>query len=463
MSYSIKVLKNEEFDKLPFKHSSIALGVADPKTNTAYVRYSAHPELNKYLIDHEFEHLVEEIPTDEIEGVRYKIPILGPLASGLGSVASFAAPAIGGLAKGAGGLLGGFGGLLGKGASSLFNVGKSAVSGIGSLASKAGSGIMNMFGGGLGGSAGGGGGLPTQAFQPISSAIKSVPQQAKPGLLSGFTGIGSPMGQFLGSPIKQATSGLPKGFASVTSTIPKAVSGIGQIASQPKSSFLDDLFSGEGASGLLGSLGGFLPGIGSLALGLGKDYPKIPELPSSVESLRSLVSAGGSPLAQLAQSVLSSQLGQQYNPLSEEEIQAATRQLELDESKEIDALNDLYRNLRPGTDPSTDSSYRRDLQEIRDKYARAKTDQLATRTRETKSIFQDQQARAIQQSLGVSDSQIEQLMNLALLDVNKIAQQLQIDLQSAQNFKDVFTQLGSKLLMSSFGISSSPTFNITGG
>jgi len=65
--------------------------------------------------------------------------------------------------------------------------------------------------------------------------------------------------------------------------------------------------------------------------------------------------------------------------------------------------------------------------------------------------------------LGVSDSQIEQLMNLALLDVNKIAQQLQIDLQSAQNFKDVFTQLGSKLLMSSFGISSSPTFNITGG
>src|SRR3990167_7590605 len=408
MSYSIKVIKNEEFDKLPFKHSSIALGVADPKTNTAYVRYSAHPELNKYLIDHEFEHLVEEIPTDEIEGVRYKIPILGPLASGLGSVASFAAPAIGGLAKG-------------------------------------------------------GGGLPTQAFQPISSAIKSVPQQAKPGLLSGFTGIGSPMGQFLGSPIKQATSGLPKGFASVTSTIPKAVSGIGQIASQPKSSFLDDLFSGEGASGLLGSLGGFLPGIGSLALGLGKDYPKIPELPSSVESLRSLVSAGGSPLAQLAQSVLSSQLGQQYNPLSEEEIQAATRQLELDESKEIDALNDLYRNLRPGTDPSTDSSYRRDLQEIRDKYARAKTDQLATRTRETKSIFQDQQARAIQQSLGVSDSQIEQLMNLALLDVNKIAQQLQIDLQSAQNFKDVFTQLGSKLLMSSFGISSSPTFNITGG
>ena len=69
MSYSIKVLKNEEFDKLPFKHSSIALGVADPKTNTAYVRYSAHPELNKYLIDHEFEHLVEEIPTDEIEKI----------------------------------------------------------------------------------------------------------------------------------------------------------------------------------------------------------------------------------------------------------------------------------------------------------------------------------------------------------------------------------------------------------
>src|SRR3990167_4115687 len=99
--YTVKVLSEKEFERLPYGRAREALGVADPKTNTAYVRYTAYPELNKYLIDHEFEHLVEEVPTDEIDGVRYKIPILGPLISGIGSLASKALPAIGGALGGA--------------------------------------------------------------------------------------------------------------------------------------------------------------------------------------------------------------------------------------------------------------------------------------------------------------------------------------------------------------------------
>ena len=35
MGYSIKVLSNEEFEKLPYRHTDIALGLADPKQNTA--------------------------------------------------------------------------------------------------------------------------------------------------------------------------------------------------------------------------------------------------------------------------------------------------------------------------------------------------------------------------------------------------------------------------------------------
>ena len=69
--YTIKILASNEFEELPYKRVATSLGVADPESNTAYVRFTAIPELNKYLIDHEFEHLIEETPTDEEDGVRY--------------------------------------------------------------------------------------------------------------------------------------------------------------------------------------------------------------------------------------------------------------------------------------------------------------------------------------------------------------------------------------------------------
>ena len=72
MSYSIKILSNQEFDKLPFEFASNALGLADVKNNSVYVRNTHVKELNRYLLDHELDHLVEETPTDEVGGVRYK-------------------------------------------------------------------------------------------------------------------------------------------------------------------------------------------------------------------------------------------------------------------------------------------------------------------------------------------------------------------------------------------------------
>ncbi len=70
--YTIKILSSDEFDKLPFSRVRKSLGVADPKKMIAYVRDTSIDDLNKYLINHELDHLVEEIPTDEFEGVRYK-------------------------------------------------------------------------------------------------------------------------------------------------------------------------------------------------------------------------------------------------------------------------------------------------------------------------------------------------------------------------------------------------------
>ncbi len=60
--YQVKILSSKEFDdvaKSSPRYKNVDednMGFADPVTNTAYVRHTAFPELNKYLIDHEYSH-----------------------------------------------------------------------------------------------------------------------------------------------------------------------------------------------------------------------------------------------------------------------------------------------------------------------------------------------------------------------------------------------------------------------
>lgn len=76
--YEIKFLSNDDFDKLPKSETngsdiSDSLGFYNPFTNKVFIRHTASPELNKYLLDHEFEHLLEEKATDADEnGIRHK-------------------------------------------------------------------------------------------------------------------------------------------------------------------------------------------------------------------------------------------------------------------------------------------------------------------------------------------------------------------------------------------------------
>ena len=76
--YDIKFLSNEDFDNLPKTETngsdiSDSLGFYNPFTNRIFIRHTAYPDLNKYLLDHEFEHLLEDNPTDADEnGIRHK-------------------------------------------------------------------------------------------------------------------------------------------------------------------------------------------------------------------------------------------------------------------------------------------------------------------------------------------------------------------------------------------------------
>jgi len=55
--YEIKVLSDVEFDELPYPEMSTSLGVADPRTRTAFVRDTGIPALTLFNAAHELEHL----------------------------------------------------------------------------------------------------------------------------------------------------------------------------------------------------------------------------------------------------------------------------------------------------------------------------------------------------------------------------------------------------------------------
>jgi len=98
--YQVKVLSDQEFEALPYPDMETSLGVADPKTNTAYVRYTGVGDIDKYLINHELEHLIEGHGGEHSEhyrnGVYYKgfgdalaniLPVAASFIPGIGAIA----------------------------------------------------------------------------------------------------------------------------------------------------------------------------------------------------------------------------------------------------------------------------------------------------------------------------------------------------------------------------------------
>lgn len=95
--YTVKVMSSEDFDSLGYEATrgadiSGSLGFADAINKRAFVRDTGVNQLNKYLVNHEFEHLLEEEGTDEdseVPGIRHKfwIPLLIAAASAAGTAA----------------------------------------------------------------------------------------------------------------------------------------------------------------------------------------------------------------------------------------------------------------------------------------------------------------------------------------------------------------------------------------
>ena len=332
--YTVKILSNQDFERLPYRFVKESFGVADPKDNTAYVRYVAFPEVQKYMVNHEFDHLVEEIPTDEIDGVRY-------------------------------GFKGGF--------TNLFK----------SLGSKA----ANLF---------------------VGSQVPSMTTPQNIGHLS----AGGPG---------------TMGFSNPSQFLNKGVGGLKNIFSQ----FNNPMTK----AGLLTAGAGYL-----------MPRPKPPQLPASADVFRQF-GMGGSPTGNIASQRLQEMLNQPIDKLTPEEEETILNPIRLAKRDRLKYTADVYRNLRPGTDPLTDTTYTQSLRDVENEFDLSQSRAL------TEAVLNKRGMRSAEiglaKGIDLQDANVRQA--IAQMDINQIQQAFNVSWQEAWYWKQLVANLGSSLIQTGMG------------
>jgi len=79
--YTIHILDDKDFNVLPYDKADEALGMTIVKEKTAYIRRTGVKGLDTHTINHEFDELMQQTSPHEINGIRYKLPFIGPLIS----------------------------------------------------------------------------------------------------------------------------------------------------------------------------------------------------------------------------------------------------------------------------------------------------------------------------------------------------------------------------------------------
>lgn len=220
-------------------------------------------------------------------------------------------------------------------------------------------------------------------------------------------------------------------------------------------------FGGSGGSGgtsqessMSSKLGGLiknplLQGIGTM---IGSQFirsPKVPELPQSVVDFQNTLKQGN-PLQNQASQALMQQLSQTQQNLGQPEIDAINRQYDLAQEQELKSVDAMYKSLRPGTDPMTDTAYQKDLARVRDRYATLRADSVANAQRQISNDFATQRAQQITQAAGLSNQQLQQLATLSQYDLDRQLSQLNIDYADKQVLRDYILQLGGNIVASNY-------------
>ena len=447
------------------------LGFSDPQKGRAYVREAAvknFPGAQAYLLQHEFEHLVSDEPWHEdAQGIRHKkgkdlfrnvaafsmapftgglslsagtkqfrgeagdiipnelkggegflggIPTLRP-DQPLGRATKGAAPALGMAALGAlgiGGALGGLGkaffnpGAGGSGAAATAPAGAT-----GNMVSKLlpGQGLLNP----------GVGGAPLTGQGAMSAFSSQVPGALKLGAQFTGTQAGASAGASLGPQVAQQAlqpaTGLPQqlGQAALQSTNPTNAPA---TATKGLASF------GLGKN----VLGPMAIGTGISALGGLKKGPEMPELGQlpGIQQFRSDVTSKLGPLQSRLQGL--------SNAALPENMESPIRR-QFDKARKN--LYSQFASFRPGADLATDSEFRQAMDDLQQKESEAIT--------QAQFGFQGNERQNIMAELGVTEDELQALGSLAQLDVDTIMARTQMSAQEAEQFRQIFGNLGSTI------------------
>jgi len=434
MSYQIQILSDKEFEELPYEEVGMSLGLADTNKNTAYVRYVANAELQKYLINHELEHLIgadrDEIHHDG-KGVYYKGfgNVFSAVGSGLSNAASGITQGVGQLGSNLGQSIGGAASSIGQGISSLAG-----------SASKA----MGFGGGFQGGANPQGGMLAAGASNPALRApmdyFKSAPGssiQPFSMLQSGASaGALSPFGtnKLSQSPIMQAFNpggGQFGGKGASGSWTPPATPKITPQAPQAPQAPADTSKMTQAPQQPQAQGGKGFDLMGGLSKGLGMGQQIMSMFSGSQSGMQ-----GGYPsgiqmpdVSQLpsVQAVKNFNFRDNMMEMDPALQDAINRDFDKIDAQELHDFRNRWKNIRPGADIENDSVFARDYQALQDSQATRRADALAQNRKEM-----------ITTNLAISDREYQQLDALADMDIQTIMFNTAMSYDEAMKLKQMY-------------------------
>jgi hypothetical protein len=189
------------------------------------------------------------------------------------------------------------------------------------------------------------------------------------------------------------------------------------------------------------------PGVMTMAGSQMVGNPKPPRMPDSFNQYMNMMNQGGTPGMQQAQNYYSGVLSGQ----NKDAYDAAFNSLDLNYQEQLRQLNSMYRSLRPGTDPMSDSTYQRDLAQLNDQYARQRA-----------QIGAQVQAQAAQGAAGLGQQQIAGLQQGIQAQLNTIADQWGMNYAQKEALRNQILGLGAGMVNKSLGIRQNPFYDLFG-
>lgn len=309
--------------------------------------------------------------------------------------------------------------------------------------------VLGAAGGGIGAIQGATTGLWGDKGQP-SSVLKGAGYGAAQGGITGGIGQMFGAGGTATTPGISAAKGLSPmqswDYASGGVTLPSSVT--------------PTLPSATGASGGIGAL---FSGMNPYQVGAGLATSLLPSLFSEKTQIpqsslygditsKLLGDKGLSAVGQQGREALSKNLSSEFSPVSDEYYSASTRRLDEAYDKAEKDFTTQFQGSRPGADVANDSAYREGINKLRQDRAREKAGLSAELDYRREADYMDRQFQNVQTALGVDQQTMQDYMALAQMDANQLALNTGITLGEANQFKEIFGQLGGYLMQRGVGL-----------